>query len=313
MSYFLNLRQHVNGGEPVANVDSIQVLRFEGAVPPSDKSEPVKVCTLASLQKDLRGRDLLLVAHGFNWSWEFGLERLSEWEGWMRLPSSALPLFVLWPGDSAWLHGLDYPAEDSVASQCGKLLADFVSANLTMAASLSFASHSLGARVVLEALRNLPSNAAVRHLILMAAAIDDNSLATDYAGAMQQVGRVTNVRSEKDMVLAAVFPLGNPIAGVFDHTHPYFKGALGRDGPSGFGTDEPWPANLDPSPDMPSYWNYGHHSYMKADWPGADPDPILLSPPLSNGKLPPTGPTANLHNWQQAWAASFTSLCFQSR
>ena len=55
------------------------------------------------------------------------------------------PVFVglLWPGDSVWAHGLDYPEEPRIANDAGSsLIAPFLDANCGNTASISFASRS---------------------------------------------------------------------------------------------------------------------------------------------------------------------------
>ena len=66
---------------------------------------------------------------------------------------------LLWPGDSVWAHGLDYPDEPKIADEAGAMLAKFIDDNFQGAASISFASHSLGARVVLAPSPNEPAGA----------------------------------------------------------------------------------------------------------------------------------------------------------
>ena len=68
----------------------------------------------------------------------------------MQMTEPSVFVGLLWPGDSVWLHALSYPEEPRVANKAGQLIAPFIENNLSAAASISFASHSLGARVVLE-------------------------------------------------------------------------------------------------------------------------------------------------------------------
>jgi hypothetical protein len=302
MSLFLDLRAVPTGGVPVANADDIQVLRYpSNPQGPIDPNAPPLQCNLTDLRQAIDGKDVLLVAHGFNWGMAFGLERLSAWEPWLQLPGTAAMVGVLWPGDSSWAHGLDYPTEDNVGKNCGGLLAQYVNKNFTSIADLSLASHSLGARVVLETVRNLDSQLLpVRQLILMAGAINDDCLTADYSSTADNIGRITVLRSMQDDVLEWLFPLGNPIAGIFDHTHPYFRGALGRYGP------KVPRANAAASAPMPPGWKYGHSSYVTSNWP---------PPAGQSGNFPVNGlfpsaqaPAPSLAaNWQQAWMAAYVS------
>ena len=61
---------------------------------------------------------------------------------------------MLWPGDSI-IPIVDYPIEGNVAMQSGDFLAEFCNTSCASAQSFSFASHSLGARFVLQAVAKL--------------------------------------------------------------------------------------------------------------------------------------------------------------
>ena len=102
----------------------------------------------------IRGRHVLIATHGFNVNRADGIACLSNWASLLQLPQPSAFVGLLWPGDSVWAHGLDYPEEPKIADEAGALLAAFINANFG-AASISFASHSLGARVVLETISQL--------------------------------------------------------------------------------------------------------------------------------------------------------------
>jgi hypothetical protein len=302
MSLYLDLRATVTGTVPVGDADDIQVLLYP---PDPNAAVDAKIfpaqAGLGDLHQHIDGKDVLLVVHGFNWSMLFGAQRLSEWEPWMQLPGTAALVGVLWPGDSNWAHGLDYPAEDHVGYTCGGLLAQYINKNFTGVASLSLASHSLGARVVLETARRLDSTfLPIAQLILMAGAIDDDCLTQEYSATADNVSRITVLYSKQDDVLEWLFPLGNPVAGIFDHTHPYFRGALGRYGPKQPRSNVPGTAALPPA------WKFGHSSYVTSLWP----------PPMGqsgafpvNGNFPPANapPPSQASNWQQAWMAAYVA------
>ena len=75
--------------------------------------------------------------------------------------------------------------------QSGDRLAAWLNQNLTGAASVSFVSHSLGARVILQAIKGLASSFRVRRLLLMAGAIDSNCLGEEYAKAAARVEKIS--------------------------------------------------------------------------------------------------------------------------
>ena len=104
-----------------------------------------------------------------------------------------------------------------------------IDAKFQSAASVSFASHSLGARVVLATISKMTMR--VRRLTLMAGAIDDDCLTTEFAGAANNIDQISVLASMKDTVLSHLFPLGNFVAGIFTVGHPWWHAAIGHTGP----------------------------------------------------------------------------------
>jgi hypothetical protein len=126
------------------------------------------------LRNDIRGQHVLIGTHGFHVNRATGIACLSNWEALLQLTPPSIFVGLLWPGDSIWAQGLDYPEEPKVANDAGVLIAPFLDANFGDAASISFAAHSLGARVVLQTISDM--SLPVRRAMLMAGAIDDNCL-----------------------------------------------------------------------------------------------------------------------------------------
>jgi hypothetical protein len=183
-----------------------------------------------------------------------------------------------------------------------------LSANFRGANSLSFSSHSLGARMVLETIRNIPSSFKLNAVAMMAAAIDDTCLNGEYKDAAARVGRISVLASSCDEVLKWAFPVANPISGILTRGDPYWHGALGRFGPN----PPDQPSSLSRTPILPDSWDFGHHSYINCMGavvgPSAEASAFLPLPLY----VPPKGtqiPTNSL-NWQQAWAAGFVSSVF---
>ena len=127
------------------------------------------------------------------------------------------------------------------------------------AESISFASHSLGARLVLEALVHLDRRE--RMVCLMAGAINRDCLLTEYAFATNMADQIFILASHNDSVLRVAFQIGDPISNVLDHDHGFFQKALGYDGPP-----SPADAPVVPPWQIPDAANYGHGSYL----PSAD-------------------------------------------
>ncbi len=92
-------------------------------------------------------------------------------------------------------YALSYPAEPKNAMDAGSMLAPFLDANLQNAASISFVSHSLGARVVLQTISQM--KLPVRRLIVMAGAIDDDCLTSEFQDVAVQSGSHLGARLER--------------------------------------------------------------------------------------------------------------------
>jgi hypothetical protein len=295
VTYFVDLRADSVGGNPVAGVDDV-VIRTETQQNPNP-STPLG----PELVRSIQGRDVLLGTHGFHVNRSDGIGNLSHWAKWVQSGPNGLFVGVLWPGDSRWIPFLDYPVEGNEAIKSGHLLGAYLGANFGGAASISLASHSLGARMVLETVRSLPTSFRVKALMLMAAAIDDNCLTGEYRDATARVGTISVLASQCDEVLKWAFPLGNPLSGIITRGDPYWHAALGRTGP----TPPDQPANLAKTPILPNSWEFGHSSYINYSGAGSAeagpfPQPTVVQPEGS------PKPSSAL-NWQPAWAAGFVS------
>jgi hypothetical protein len=239
----------------------------------------------------IRGRDLVLAAHGFNVSREEGIKALSAWDGLCRIPENGMFIGVLWPGDSRYLPVLDYPIEGNEAIASGRLLSRFLNQQAGGAAGISLVSHSLGARMILQTLAGLTTN--VRRLILMAGAIENNCLTREYQAAAAKAEEIYVLASKQDWVLELAFPLGNLIGEILMHGHPYGKTALGRSGPA-----TPIPlAKRGGAWQIPDTWNYGHLDYLPSGAVGPVMQPPI-SAPGSNTPKPSSAP-----GWKPAWSA----------
>lgn len=250
----------------------------------------------------IAGRHVLLGAHGFNVNRADGIETLSKWSSLLNLGPAAVFVGILWPGDSIWAHGLDYPEEPEIANQAGRLLAPFIDASLQAAASISFTSHSLGARVILETIRNM--RLPVRRAIVMAGAIDNNCLVTEYTAAVENVETFSALASRKDQVLSCLFPMGNLFAGIIAEGHPWFRAALGHKGPS-----NPRPGNFLAPYEIPDDWDFGHGTYLQFQ-PACSAEIQVPDQVPSQGTRPPY-PAEPPIGWAQTFTAAFVSKRFQ--
>jgi hypothetical protein len=296
--WFLSTRAQSVGGPVAASVSVIDADRLGF---PTDLT--------AELVEATRGRDILFAVHGFNVNQNDGIHHLGYWMDKLDI-GNAIPIGILWPGDCFIPIFLDYVVEGHEAIKSGDLLAAFLNKSFTSAASLSFASHSLGARVVLQTIQGLNPALIVRRTVLMAGAIDDTCLTDEYKVAAARVTELSLLASRKDDVLSLAYPLGNPLQGIIDTGHPYRKAALGREGP-----DPPNPS----APGLESDWmipdglDYGHLDYIPSNPipvkfaqpvnipPATDPAPPVTTPP---GLQPPA-------KWKPAFSAGFVSTRYQ--
>jgi hypothetical protein len=160
--------------------------------------------------------------------------------------------------------------------------------------------HSLGVRVILQTV--LRMNTKPRRVIIMAGAIDDDCLNTEFQIAAEKAGEISVLASPKDDVLAMAFPLGNFVAGIIDQGHPWWRGALGRNGPV-----MPRPANFRAPYEIPSNWGYGHHHYLLVDPGSTKAIPMPVDVPQDGSGLPAQG----ADGWQETWSAAFASTRFR--
>jgi len=257
VSLFLNFRsQSVGGavidpyvltGDPLAGMTGVKVVDWP------------KVADLAS------GKDVLFAVHGFNVSYESGAMSAARLDATLDLGPDALFLGVLWPGDF-WLPAVNYPFAGDVSIDCGKRLAAFCAKWMSEANSLNFVSHSLGARLVLEAVKGLKAPQTARTVCLTAGAINSDCLAAEYAAALANTKTTSTLSSTADHVLQLAFPLGDLIADLLDDDHTPFTPALGYWGPK-----KPVPAGVRKSR-IPQAQGYDHGNYMPPSIPPVPPD-----------------------------------------
>jgi hypothetical protein len=258
MTYFLNFRSKAVGGSIVEPY----LLQGDATVSPV----ALRAVDWIELGPLTAGRNVIFAVHGFNVSYEHGARSLAQLETRLNLTRQDLFLGVLWPGDY-WLPVINYPFEGNDANNCGQRLAAFSARWLAGAQSISFLSHSLGARLVLEAVRHLARPA--RMLCLTAAAIDRDCLTTEYASVTGNAQQISLLASHNDWVLKVAFRIGDPISDLLRDQPISAKRALGYNGP-------PTPA---PSPvsgpwQIPDAEDYGHGSYLP-------PGDTVQAPPVA--------------------------------
>jgi hypothetical protein len=201
----------------------------------------------ADVAKVFQGKRVCFIVHGFNVTGAAAVQSCGPpAQAFEDLGALALDLTgadivvpVLWPGDGfiAW----SYFTAFAHCKTTGARFTDFLRSSAFDAASVSFISHSLGARVVLETISQtlaaspggprVPFDTAV----LMAAAVDDNALdSQDFAPVAGNGGlrRIVVLSSMTDNVLEFAFPLGDDAEGLLFVGYAPDARALGRYGPA---------------------------------------------------------------------------------
>lgn len=258
MTYFLNFRTHNVGGAV------IDPTLWEGDGTTRAKQwQSLSDTQIASL---FRGSNILFATHGFNVSQKDGAVSLGALDNYLKLSAPNVFVAMLWPGD-AIIPIVDYPFEGGVAMDCGGRLATFCDNSCHSAQSLSFFSHSLGARFVLQAVADITSRKA-RSVCMAAAAINRDCLTTEYVNAAKNSERISLLASREDDVLKIAFAAGDPFADLLHDDHTPFQIALGSDGPP---LPPPQPVNYPWQ--IPDAADYGHSDYLPPTdptrWPNA--------------------------------------------
>lgn len=209
----------------------------------------------------LRGRDVWFVVHGFNTNRDRGIMSLGamaqEYLGQgvqsaqyadAAYDSLGLPrptfapaeamIPVLWPGDAPGLgilKGASYPLEIGDVYKTAVEFARLLSDPETRPARVNFITHSLGARVALDTLRNLaagPTPPAFGTVLMMAPATDDDVLDDPrFARVVDRTERFVVVSSFKDVTLEYAFPIGDVLERALHWTERASVRAMGRFGP----------------------------------------------------------------------------------
>jgi len=243
VTYFVSFRTSVSGGE----VGDPKVLVADET---AENYRQVPEFGLVSLFAE---KDILFATHGFNVNQAEGVRSLARLEARLNPVGAELFVGVLWPGDY-WLPVVNYPTEAADAVKCGQKLADFCAKYASRSNSISFLSHSLGGRLILEAVAQLDTRA--KTVCLTAAAVDRDCLDAQYADAVSNAETISNLSSRRDMVLRLAYPVGDFLSDIFYDDDDALQSALGYLGPK-----SPWPALVRPKK-IPEALDYGHGDYL---------------------------------------------------
>jgi esterase/lipase superfamily enzyme len=162
-------------------------------------------------EQELRSEtSLTFIVHGYNVNRRSGRESLLRAAQRLSAAHPVSYVGVLWPGDH-WTRALSYPFEGRDADDSAAALVRYIQDVVAPGSELSFAAHSLGARVALGAVKRLRAGYTVGEVCLMAAAVDDTSVAHpgDYLRAVGRARRVAVLASRRDRVLSLAYPAGD--------------------------------------------------------------------------------------------------------
>lgn len=181
----------------------------------------------------LRGASsVIFLLHGFNVTRPNGARSLRRLAELLPGAEGRALVGVLWPGDS-WARAAGYSFEGRDADDSASALRRFIEDVLLSGTVVSFAAHSLGCRVALETVLHLDSRFEVDQLALMAAAVDDYSLAWDraYRTAMGRARRASVLAARSDDVLRLAYPVGDLLQAFLFFRREESGLALGHHGP----------------------------------------------------------------------------------
>lgn len=229
------------------------------------------ILTQGSVESLIRFARVTFLIHGYNVNRNEGRDSLGRLAAHMSSAPDQAIVAVLWPGDH-WSGVFSYSFEGRDADATGTALAKYIVevAALSLSTKIAFISHSLGARVVMVAASRLVEmKYSIPQICLMAAAIDDTSLANSrvYRGITEKLGRVAVLSSRHDRVLKYAYPAGDFFQ-AFLFPDEYSDGALGYRGPRGY-KQELLPKQILAAP-IPDNRNCDHDHYIPSSTPSAD-------------------------------------------
>jgi hypothetical protein len=219
---------------------------------------PGGLLTLATWDEtkaQLQNKHVCFLVHGFNVDRDGGYTGLGalaqEMTGDGILPGLVAPgvaadlktagvdviVPVLWSGD--WYLPINYPFLLPDIRATADHFADFIWSSATQMAEVSFVTHSMGARVVMETVQRAVANAGSKTIpafdtaLFTAGAIPDDCLdLPDFAAAVGAFRQIGVVSSMSDTVLSGDFPSGNAVEQALWANDHGSDRALGRYGPA---------------------------------------------------------------------------------
>ena len=208
---------------------------------------------LHAVGQSLRGKHVCFTVHGFNVDRDDGATGFGTHAQECGLGGALLSLTpqvnlytagvdivipVLWAGD--WYLPINYPFLLPDIRLTGKYFADLITSGIWPIHEISFLTHSMGVRVVMETIQQATQMATtagkrlprINTAIFTAPAVSDQIFDDpDYADSVNIVRNFVVVSSKADTILSQAFPAGNAVEQQLWANDPGADEALGRYGP----------------------------------------------------------------------------------
>lgn len=164
--------------------------------------------------QEFTDKRVLMLVHGFNTTADSALSnyKLIEENFSMLKDNSGNELYdvvigYLWPGND---HGGEYYQAKRHAEKTAKRMTDTVQKLASCASSIDLFAHSMGNRLMLEALKPLPTNPSkkpIQNFYSLAPAVDNESLekGEEYYPSTKQCENIFVFHSERDEVLKYLY------------------------------------------------------------------------------------------------------------
>ena len=211
----ISARKDFWSNNELAVTDAIRDVDLVGEIPSVPISESTFLTSLA-------GKKVLVLVHGYNNEPEDVHDAYAVLESYFaRLVTGDTEydqiVGYIWPGGD---DPLDYGAAKKRANALARRFGIWLAKMQATRANIDVMGHSMGARVILKALKKI-AEPAVRNTFLMAAAVDDESIQTDeeFYLSTQETENIFVFHSRHD--------------GVLRHGYRFLEGdtALGLNGP----------------------------------------------------------------------------------
>lgn len=220
---FVSSRKTLENENQIGTQDQFFDLRIRRGLNVAPTDPPLED-GLQTLKEQVAGKRVLLLVHGYNNEWADVIRAYAVIDASVRrLMRNKYDLVVgyTWPGgDDRFDYFAAKTRAGALSPRFQELLRELHSRD-TRPAALDLMTHSMGARLSLEALSLLSTRNVVRNLFLMAAAVDNESVerGEEYFAANKRVRNSFIFHSKNDQVLNLAFRLAE------------FDRALGLHGP----------------------------------------------------------------------------------